>query len=168
MLTLGFVDYHADGTVLLDEISDGAYATADGWSNGDITNTGLAGNVHGPWGSDVTDFYKSLALTSSGTCTVTWRSWMAYTRDGETDYLYINDVLVWSATAHHSGCANDWLQGPSDFPSCNLDHPACYYDGYWSGDCVESMTLRFVSSIDQAEGDESWAVSHVKISIEGQ
>ena len=62
-----------------------------------VTNVGSAGNVHGPWGNDVTEVSIEIAL-SAGTafCEVSWRQWAIDSRDGETDRVLINDEEVWS------------------------------------------------------------------------
>ena len=156
----------SDSGPYLDEVSAG-YALESGWSNTEISDVGEAGIVHGPWGNDVTSVSIDVDVGSSTECTVTWRSWAVYTRDGETDRLYVNGEVVWELVATHSGCNDGWSAGPSDFPNSNSDHPACYYDGSWTGSCSGSITLEFTSDINQAEGDESWGFSHVYVTGNG-
>ena len=72
-------------------------ATADGWTNTEITEAmpgraGATGLVHGPYGNDVTDVEIDIEVPAGVTrCEITWKSWSIDSRDNEADRLIIRD-----------------------------------------------------------------------------
>ena len=67
-------------------------------SGSEITSVGSAGNVHGPWGNDVTEVSIDIALpTTTAFCEVSWRQWAVDSRDGETDRVLIDGEEVCSS-----------------------------------------------------------------------
>ena len=111
-----------------------------------VTNVGSAGNVHGPWGNDVTEVSIEIALfAGTAFCEVSWRQWAIDSRDDEEDSVSIDDEKAWSMVINHltlsvsqarrevvsqndsvsayplsadQGCGNmGWNDGPADFPA---------------------------------------------------
>lgn len=150
-----------DDTIILREI--GADSGA-GWSNSEVTDTGSAGFVHGPWGNECTDVSISVAVPADVIeCQVSWRSWEIDSRDNEEDRVEIDGVVVWAQTAHYgSSCSTGWEMGPSDFPN-PWGSIVCFVENEVTVPCSGSLDLRFVSGVDQPESDESWAFSDVTI-----
>jgi hypothetical protein len=140
-------------------------ADGSGWSHTEITDVGSAGLMHGPWGSNNRRASKDIQLPSgTSQCTVSWRSWAVYTRDGEYDYATIDGIVVWKKRAYHSGCRDGWLTGPRDFPHSQPSHPACYIDVEVTVPCSGgSLRIEFSSDVNQHEGDESWGFQHLKV-----
>ena len=142
-------------------------ASAAGWSNSEVTNVGSAGTVHGPWGNDVTDVSIDVIVPASmTTCEVSWRSWAADSRDGETDRVLIDGNEVWSlASQCHTG-SDGWEAGPPDFPNPwgGQNGQVCFMEVNRIVDCsAGTLNIRFQSGIDQGEADESWAFSDVTV-----
>lgn len=130
------------------------------WSDGEVTDVGSAGRVHGPWGNDVTDVSIVLDIPDGIIqCQVSWRSWAIDSRDGEIDRVIIDDAEVWSQAAR---CGDSWELGPVDFPN-PYGGRACFAIVEVEVPCTETLTLHFSSGIDQAENDEAWAFSDVSV-----
>jgi hypothetical protein len=155
-------------TVLLRETG----AEMTGWTNTEITDVGSAGLVHGPWGNDVRDVQINIPVPAGLTlCQVSWRSWQADSRDGETDRVSVDGNEVWSLVARFGSCSTyGWTDGGTEFP----DYPnpwggqngqVCYVDVEVEVPCNGggNMNLRFQSSINQHENDESWAFQNVAV-----
>ena len=144
-------------------------ACASGWTNEEVTDVGSAGMVHGPWGNDATDVSLEVTIPEEVTkCEVSWRSWAIDSRDNEVDRLLIDGVEVWSAAARCWGGAHPegWELGPADFPNPyggESQDQVCFSANTVEVDCSGTMVLNFVSGIDQAESDESWAFSDVTV-----
>ena len=148
-------------------------AEPDGWTNAEITDVGSAGLVHGPWGNNVRDVQINIPVPEgSSTCQVSWRSWIADSRDNEVDSVSVNGEIIWSLNARFSSsCASvGWTEAGTEFP----DYPnpwggqngqVCYVDVQVTDvPCgTRKMNLRFQSQIDQGENDESWAFSNVMV-----
>eukprot|EP01050_Picozoa_sp_SAG11_P017923 SAG11_NODE_2638_length_3142_cov_17.327637_4_plen_391_part_00 len=174
--------------VLLDEVG----AAIVGWTNEEVTDVGSAGNVHGPWGNDVTDVSIVVEVPEDvAICEVSWRSWGIDSRDGEVDSVRINGEEVWAMALRyneHTGWEQvrtavlnlfetiAWnggtvperpscRQGPSDFPNPWGDSSNVWFDMVTvEVPCTSpSMELQFLSGIDQDENDESWAFSDVRV-----
>ena len=93
-------------------------ADGHGWSVSKVTNTGSAGLVHGPYGSEAKVVKKSIPIPAYvSTCIVTWRSWYADSRDNEADRLLIDGHKVWESRAGGGCAAHGWTAGPLDFPN---------------------------------------------------
>ena len=158
-------------TVILDETrstaSDGAAAA--GWSNAEITNVGSAGNVHGPWGNDVRDVTLEVGLPAGNAfCEVSWRQWAVDSRDNEVDRVTIDGAEVWSMAVSRpdQGCGSmGWEEGPADFPApYGGAGGACFDEIEVQVPCTPpTLTVNFLSGIDQAETDEAWAFSDVRV-----
>ena len=130
------------------EVYKETQAVGTGWSNTEITTVGSAGKVHGPWGNNNRVASKNIPLPAGVTqCTVSWRSWAIYTRDGEYDYAYINGKQVWKKRGYHSGCRSGWRTGPRNFPRSSRSHPACYIDVTVTVPCSGTLTLMFRLSL---------------------
>ena len=160
---------------IIDELDDGG-ATATGWNNGDITDAGSAGLVHGPWGNDFRDAQATFQIPAGVTrCRVSWRSWSIDSRDNEWDRVYLQGTLMWQRQVHYN-CrdlsdgqtnGNGWTNccRNGDFPQhWGNNNDICYQDQVHEIDCSSgSVTARFTSDIDQGRGDESWAFSRFRI-----
>ena len=149
-------------------------ASATGWSNSEITDAGSSGNVHGPWGNDVTDVSIDFELPSEILqCEISWRSWAVDSRDNEIDSVLVDGAQVWSIAAScpvpnpsQPVAPTGWEYGPSDFPNPwqgEDDGRVCVAAVTVIVPCSGSVNLQFHSGIDQAENDESWAFSDVQI-----
>lgn len=149
-----------------------AQAEPAGWTNAEITDVGSAGLVHGPWGNDVRDVQINIPVPEGLTvCQLSWRSWIADSRDNEVDSVSVDGNLVWSLHARYSGCAAaGWTEAGTEFP----DYPnpwggqngqVCYVDVAVEVPCTggATMNVRFQSAINQHENDESWAFSNVQV-----
>ena len=120
----------------------------------------ITGRCHGPWGKENREANLDVKIPAGVTeCVVSWRSWAIYTRDGESDRLFIDGNMVWQKKARHSGCRDGWQTGPSDFPHSSKQHPSCYVDASVKVPCSGTMKLKFTSGVDQAMNDEAWAFS---------
>lgn len=102
--TWAFSDVHVVGsdseTVILDETRETVFdgATATDWSDELITNTGSAGNIHGPYGSNVTEVSITASLPPNriGLCEISWRHYefdSAYGSGREADRLMVNSAV---------------------------------------------------------------------------
>ena len=145
-------------------------ACAAGWTNTEVTDVGSAGVVHGPWGNDATDVTLEVTIPEGITdCEVSWRSWAIDSRDNEVDRVLIDGAEVWSAAARcwGSDVAEGWELGPMDFPNPfggeSQNNEVCFAEITVEVKCKDVMVLNFVSGIDQAEADESWAFSDVTV-----
>lgn len=148
------------------------------WSDGTITYAGSAGFVHGPWGNNVRDVVRTIPIPQGVTsCTVSWRSWSADSRDNEWDHVNVNGVQVWAQQAHYT-CPAPWITchyvngNPSawcdDWPFQHSNYATCYIDQTVEVDCSQgSVHLHFNSQIDQGFSNEKWAFSNVKIGLIG-
>jgi hypothetical protein len=140
-----------------------------GWSNGEVTEAGSAGLVHGPYGSDVTEVSIDIPIPAGlSSCEVRWRSWAIDSRDGEVDSVQIDGTEVWAVPAGTiNGCGVDgWEQGPPDFPNPwggQDDNRVCSNDVVVEVPCHDTLSIHFLSGIDQSEDDESWAFSNVQV-----
>ena len=84
---------------MLDEVG----AAIVGWTNEEVTDVGSAGNVHGPWGNDVTDVSIVVEVPEDvAICEVSWRSWGIDSRDGEVDSVRINGEEVWAMPVRYN------------------------------------------------------------------
>lgn len=158
-------------TVLLDEtLSSGvAGCNPDGWSNAECSDVGSAGHVHGPWGNDVRDVSIDIALPADTEfCEISWRQWAIDSRDNEVDRVNVDGEEVWSMAINRpdAGCDRmGWEEGPADFPApWGGPGGACFdlieVQTVCSG---ETVNINFLSGIDQAESDEAWAFSDVRV-----
>lgn len=143
-------------------------AAIGSWSSDTITDTGSAGRVHGPWGSDVTSVTNTVDIPSGiSECEVSWRSWAIGSRDQEYDRVSIDGTEVWSNMGvcwlRDDGIGEGWELGPSDFDTHRSDSGACFDEVVVQVPCTDSMTLTFTSGVDQALSDESWAFNDVQI-----
>ena len=145
---------------------DGALAA--GWSNSEITNVGSAGNVHGPWGNDVTEVSLHIDVPEGVIeCEISWRSWAADSRDGETDSVQVNGEEIWSMPSRCYAGDDGWEIGPPDYPNPwgGANGQVCFHEETVEMGCnsEDGIELTFLSGIDQAEADESWAFSSVRV-----
>jgi hypothetical protein len=142
-------------------------ASAAGWTNTEVTDVGSAGVVHGPWGNDATDVTLEVTIPEGITdCEVSWRSWAIDSRDNEVDRVLIDGAEVWSnaASCNAQGGGDGWELGPSDFPNpYGGADEVCFAANIVEVKCSGTMVLNFVSGINQAEADESWAFSDVTV-----
>ena len=157
---------YGEGTLLAEDEHGGAVAT--GWTNTEVTDVGSAGLVHGPWGNDATDVSIDISIPAGfSECEVSWVSWAIDSRDNEVDSVQIDGVEVWANAARCWNSAGDgWELGPNDFPNPyqgQADNQVCRHMMTVQVPCSGSMHLNFLSGIDQAEADESWAFSDVRV-----
>ena len=152
-----------ESTILAEDEHGGALAT--GWTNTEVTDVGSAGLVHGPWGNDATDISITLPVPNDMTeCEVSWRSWAIDSRDGEVDSVQIDGVEVWAEASTCYQGNDGWEVGPSDFPNVwGAGNEVCFRAVTVQVACSISITINFLSGIDQAEADESWAFSDVRV-----
>jgi len=145
-------------------------AVADGWSNSEITNVGTAGNMHGPWGNDVTSVSKTFSIPAGITeCTVSWDSYGFSSRDSETDYVYINGALVWSKVFQWNQSHLSDASGVQTYLQSYCWANRCQDNVYKESvsvtvACSGSMHMTFTSGINQNEADEGWGFNNVAIS----
>jgi hypothetical protein len=116
-----------------------------GWSNtvvGTGRNQFTSVSMHGPWGNDVRSVHRTWTLGAGvSQCRVRWTSYGMHTRDGEADWVLINDVEKWRVSSHG---------GRQDDPDYTVS-------------CSGSIKVEWKSNIDQGIGDESWGFNNVEI-----
>jgi hypothetical protein len=96
---------HDGNRCVQDAATCGCGAEPSGWSNEEVTFVGSAGNVHGPWGNDVTDVSIDLPIPAGITqCEVSWRSWALDSRDGEVDSVTIVRSTRYSCAIQLAQC----------------------------------------------------------------
>ena len=122
----------------------------------------------GRWGNDATEVSISITLPDDAEfCEVAWRSWAVDSRDSEVDRVLIDGEEVWAMPINRPdiGCQDGWEEGPADFPNpWGGAEDTCFDEVEVQVPCSPpSMELSFVSGIDQAESDESWAFSDVRV-----
>ncbi|NUM33061.1 MAG: PEP-CTERM sorting domain-containing protein [Candidatus Brocadiae bacterium] len=135
-----------------------------GWSNAEQTFCGDYGYVHGMWGSDVPYVEKTFATSGQTSITISFRYWAVDTWDSEVAYLNFNGSQLWSKTAHHP--YGGWAIYSGSFPAPFSGGTGKYYEDVTVTTAFTgtSFTLRFGSTINQAEEDESWGFSALSIS----
>ncbi len=145
---------------------DGACSSAT-LSNGELTNVGGAGNMHGPQGDNVRSVSKACTIPSGvAPCSVAWGGYAFDSRDSGTDYLCSDGVDVRSRTFQWNQSGDDSSGVQTDlsqycWSSCRF---YTYSDsGSWSGSCSGTMTLQFTSNINQGESDEGWGFNNVVV-----
>ena len=126
--------------------------------------------MHGPWGNDNTVNSRDITIPPGIVeCEVSWRSWAIDSRDNEEDSVWIDGTQVWSQRARcwGSDVNEGWELGPMDFPNPyggqSQNNEVCFDAVSVRVPCSETMHLEFRSGIDQAESDESWAFSDVRV-----
>jgi hypothetical protein len=147
-------------------------ASGDGWSVDTIQDTSIAGRMHGPWGMDgllqlnEQVSKQFLIPRSAARCTVAFRSWRFADWEDESNFLYVDDKMVWmmrgDAICENSANMSD-LGNPQFFAdTCATDVAPIEVD------CSGGGTLRFgfSSSIDEESADESWAFSNFELVAE--
>ena len=79
--------------------------------------------------------------------------------------MLIDGVEVWSMPSRCYSGSDGWEAGPPDFPNPwgGQNGQVCFQEVQVFVPCSDSMNLRFVSAIDQAEADESWGFSGVRV-----
>ena len=138
-----------------------------GWTNNEQTNAGTYGYVHGMWGNEVPYVEKTFSTSGNQTnITISFRYWAVDTWDTETGYLNFNGSQLWSKTVTTYNTASGWDVYAGTFPAP------------WSGGTLKryadvtvttaftgtSFTLRFGSTINEVESNESWGFSALAIS----
>ncbi len=139
---------------------------ATGWTNDEQTYAGDYGYVHGMWGNDVPWVEKNFLLSGTQTnVNISFRYWAVDSWDNETGYMNFNGTQLWAKTVTTYNTAAGWDVYPGTFPAP------------WSGGTLKryadvslttaftgtSFTLRFGSTINQAEADEAWGFSALTI-----
>eukprot|EP01047_Picozoa_sp_COSAG01_P034370 COSAG01_NODE_2578_length_7431_cov_6.566148_1_plen_826_part_00 len=142
-------------------------AVGIGWSHTKISDTGSAGLVHGPWGSEVSSVSTVISVpTGVELCRVSWRSWAIDSRDGEIDRVLINGVKVWESRPRQR-CRDGWTAGPADFPNPWMGQRSvdvCYVDVTVDVACAAgSMLIEFNSGVNQHINNEAWAYNNLAV-----
>ena len=119
--------------------------------------------VHGPWDYRVREVVRLIEIPpNTATCQVSWRSWSIDHRDNEWDRVIIDGITVWEQQAHYS--CDGWDQGPTDFPGYYISNGwICYLDVSVGVPCSGTMTVKFMSDVNQIITNEGWAFSDFSV-----
>lgn len=146
-------------------------AVGDGWSNTEMTDAADYGWVHGLWGADNSSLSRDFSLSGTQTeVTVSFRYWAISTWDtahGDSAKLAVNNSIVWSDTVAtwHLVEAPWRLYSGGQFPNNNHGYNLSRFQDISVTVAFGGTLLNvdFQGLLNQEEGDESWAVSEVRI-----